>query len=522
MSKTSNPNVLRTLFIITAFLEGISVLIVEIAGARALAPFYGTSLRVWTAQITATLLFLALGYWTGGWLSRKPGNRSLPMVFFSAGIWLVLFPLLRVSVLETTARTLGIAGGSFLSAMILFGLPLLSLGAVSPLLIERLGKLGTGAGSAAGTLFFTNTVGGLVGGWLTALWLIPHFPLRLVLSGTGILLVVIGAFWGVALRGVRPLLAGGIPLAAVALMVATPGPPQTFSVHGSRAEILHAQGSNLGLIQVMDMPEAGTRSLLLDGAIQGGEMHGVSAYPFTEYQNYLSYKYHPKANSALLLGLGAGILAKQLVRRGVDVTAVELEADIGDLARTYFGLPEDVQLVVEDARTYLNRPGRKNFDLVFLDVYSGESIPWYLTTREAMLLMKEVMNPGGRLIVNAMTWASGSSPDLERLESVLLDGFDEALVFLGPGAAGEEGREVTNAVLVAGSKLVATPDGFPGRTLPWIEAQLEAVARSARRAEATVEPPTDDWSDVDYVGADIKLAWRAIVMSELGAEVLGD
>ena len=38
----------------TAFLEGSSVLVVEIAGARALAPYFGSSLHVWTAQITAT------------------------------------------------------------------------------------------------------------------------------------------------------------------------------------------------------------------------------------------------------------------------------------------------------------------------------------------------------------------------------------------------------------------------------------------------------------------------------------
>ena len=522
MSGINNPGVLRKLFVVTAFLEGISVLVVEIAGVRALAPFYGTSLKVWTAQITATLLSLALGYWAGGRLSRKNRNLSLPMVFFSAGIWLVLFPLLRVFVLETTARALGIAGGSFLSAMILFGVPLVSLGAVSPLLIERLGKLGTGAGSAAGSLFFTNTIGGLAGGWLTALWLIPNFPLRLVLSCTGILLVLIGAFWGAALKGIKPLVAGMVPLAALVLMLAAPAPAETFALYGSQATIIYTKGSNLGLIQVMDMPDMGTRSLLLDGAIQGGEMGGVSAYPFTEYQNYLAHLYHPRAKSALLLGLGAGILAKQLVRRGVEVSAVELEPDIGDVARRYFGLPDLVHLVYEDARTYLNRTRQKRFDLVFLDVYAGENIPWYLTTSEAMLRIKEVLNPGGRLIINTMTWAKGSSPDLERLESVLLESFDEARVFLGPEAAGQEGLKVTNAILVAGSDLSPASDKFPGEVLPWIKPELEAVARSVRNAKSTVEPRTDDWCDLDYVGADLKLAWRGIVISELGAEILGD
>jgi spermidine synthase len=515
------PKNLKQLFIITAFLEGVSVLIVEIAGARALAPFYGTSLKVWTAQITATLLFLALGYWVGGVLSKKPGKFSLPAVFLGAGLWLILFPLLRVPVLQGTASMLGIAGGSFLSATILYGPPLLALGAVSPLLIERLGRLGTGAGSAAGTLFFTNTIGGLAGGWLTALWLIPHFPLRLVLSGTGIVLILIGAFWGAVLKSIKSLLSVTLPGAALVLTLIIPAPATSFKLYGSQASIIFAKGTALGLIQVMDMPALGTRSLLLDGAIQGGEMQGLSAYPFTEYQNYLGHRYHPSAGSALVLGLGAGVLAKQLVRRGLSVTAVELEKDIGEVAREFFSLPESVRLIYEDARTYLNRTG-ETYDVVFLDVYAGESIPWYLTTREAMALIRNVLNPGGRLVINSMTWASGTSPDLDRLESVLVDAFDDALVFTGSQAAGPKGREVTNAILVAGSDLVPSTEPYPGKVLPWILPQLEAVARSVRTAKASVEVPTDDWNDLDYAGADLKLSWREIIVNELGAAVLGD
>jgi len=251
-------------------------------------------------------------------------------------------------------------------------------------------------------------------------------------------------------------------------------------------------------------------------------MWGVSAYPFTEYQNYLAHLYHPRAKSALLLGLGAGILAKQLDRRGVDVTAVELEPDIGDVARRYFSLLDSVGLLYEDARTYINRAEETRFDMVFLDVYAGENIPWYLTTSEAMLLIKKMLNPGGRLIINTMTWARGSSPDLERLENVLVGIFGEARVFLGPEAAGQEGRKVTNAILVAGPGLSPTSEKFPGEVLPWIKPELEAVATSWRKAKASGRPCADDMCDLDYVGAELKLAWRGIVISELGAEILGD
>src|SRR5687768_8399706 len=69
----------------TAFAEGAAVMIVEIAGARALAPYFGTSLRVWTAQITVTLLFLALGYGFGGLLAKRNARWTLPSLFAIAG-----------------------------------------------------------------------------------------------------------------------------------------------------------------------------------------------------------------------------------------------------------------------------------------------------------------------------------------------------------------------------------------------------------------------------------------------------
>src|SRR3954470_4930795 len=72
----------------TAFLEGASVIVVEIAGARALAPFFGTSLQVWTAQITVTLFFLAAGYGVGGLLAKRLRGATLPMLFALAGFWL--------------------------------------------------------------------------------------------------------------------------------------------------------------------------------------------------------------------------------------------------------------------------------------------------------------------------------------------------------------------------------------------------------------------------------------------------
>ncbi|HEX3530597.1 MAG TPA: fused MFS/spermidine synthase [Thermoanaerobaculia bacterium] len=507
----------------TAFLEGLSVLIVEIAGARALAPYFGSSLHVWTAQITATLLFLALGYGLGGWLTRRPAAWKLPAVFWGAGIWLGLYPFLRNGVLGATAAHFGVAGGSFLASALLFGIPLGCLGAVSPLIISRLDALQSGAGSAAGQLFLVNTLGGLAGGWLTALVLIPHLPLRLALAGTGVLLACLGGLWGLALR--RKAAAPIAPFAALLLLGLAPRPPDTLLFAGTPARVVQRQQSGVGLIQVLEAEGPNQpvyRALLIDGVTQGGMdlATGLSAYEFSSYLDDLSWRYHPQARSALLLGLGSGVLGKELAARGVAVTAAEIEPRIEAASRRWFGLPASVRVVREDARSYLNRDG-ETYDLIFLDVFAGENVPWYLVTREALQAVQRHLNPGGRLLVNWVTRQDGESDGLRRLEAGMAGAFGEAKIYVDPS----EGGPLVNAILVAGRGLQSQSAPFPGRVLESIVPKLAALEAHGRQAR--LNPPhtpigSDDFSDLDDAEADLRLEWRKLVLATMGPEVLAD
>jgi spermidine synthase len=514
-----SPSFERKIVLATAFFEGLSVLVVEIAGARAMAPYYGASLKVWTAQITATLLFLALGYGLGGRLGRTKASWSLVAMFWGAGLWLALYPFLRNEVLAGTAARAGVALGSFLSASILFGLPLCCLGSVSPLLIARLDALKQGAASAAGSLFFTNTLGGIAGGWLTALVIIPNLPLRLALAGTGLCLALLGSLWGFLLRRSAGA-ALAAPLTALALMLMAPRPSAAVSVEGIPSTMLLRQDSGVGLIEVLDIGPYG-RTLLIDGVTQGGmsKETGTSVYEFTEYLNYLSFRYHPKAKSALLLGLGSGLLAKQLVARGVRCSAAEVEPAMEGVARQWFGLPDEVVVHAQDARAWINQT-QERYDLLFLDAFAGENAPWYLTTREAMAAIKRVMNPGARLLINTVSRPTGSE-GLKRLEANLLDAFGEALVFTDTPHEGEK-SDLVNATLVAGSGLKPSDAVFPSRIYKRLEPTLPILLTHMRPAQAGGRIQTADDCDVDYAESELRLEWRRLVFETLGPQLLAD
>ncbi len=76
---------------------------------------------------------------------------------------------------------------------------------------------------------------------------------------------------------------------------------------------------------------------------------------------------------ALILGLGAGAAARLLraLEPGLEITGVELDADVLAAARTHFGLDAlGIETVHADAVEYV-RHERRSFDLVVEDLFVG-------------------------------------------------------------------------------------------------------------------------------------------------------
>ena len=511
----------------TAFLEGASVIIIEIAGARALAPFFGTSLQVWTATITVTLFFLAVGYGLGGVLARRLSGWMLPALFATAGFWTTLYPLWRTAILDLASQKLGVAIGSLISASILFGVPLLMLGSVSPVLIAYIDRRRPGAGTAAGKLFFTNTMGGLIGGWVTAFVLIPHSSLRVALVATGVGLICLGLIWvlvarnhGAALLVVPMLLLSGYILLFVR-------PERSFiDKYNQHFELMYSHQSGIGLLQVLnyDDPNQG-RMLLINGVMQGAmnERTGRASMDWESLDyihnlHLLAYSLHPNARTALQLGLGAGLLPKELSRRGVKVTAIEIEPRMVELSRKYFDLPDSVDVRISDARTFLRNDPSK-YDLIFLDTFASESTAWYLLTKEAFTEMRDKLNPGGRLIINTVAYASPDKPGLERIETSVLAAFPQAMVYPERPHT-DNPEELINATIVAGANLQ------PQMVLPpnddYRMTSLAALISHARPARNIGQPTTDDRSDTDYVQAPLRIRWRTLIWDAVNSTLLWD
>ena len=99
--------------------------------------------------------------------------------------------------------------------------------------------------------------------------------------------------------------------------------------------------------------------------------------------------------------MGSGTYAGYCVRYfpGMTVQGAEIDGKIADIARTYFGLPEEVEVAVADGRAYLTA-SEKKFDVIMVDAYQDITIPFQLSSREFFAAVAEHLKPEGVMVVN--------------------------------------------------------------------------------------------------------------------------
>ena len=175
-----------------SFLSGFAVMSFEILGMRVLTPYYGSSVYVLGAIIAVFLSGLGIGYAVGGRLAdRDPTGRTLPFWLFPAALLLLLFPFYGPFCCRAIyAAELDSRLGALLLSLLLFLLPCVFIGMVTPLLV-KVQAVATGkVGAAAGDIYAIATAGSIAGTLFTSFFLIAWMGMiaGIVLAG-GILVL---------------------------------------------------------------------------------------------------------------------------------------------------------------------------------------------------------------------------------------------------------------------------------------------------------------------------------------------
>jgi MFS family permease len=287
---------------------------------------------VWGSLISLFLIALSAGYYVGGLLSdRRPSRALLNSIVIGVSAWMLAIPAMAAPVCEALVRDkFGEKSGPFVASAILFLLPSIGMGIVSPFAVRLATHAVASVGKTAGTLYALSTFGSIAGTMLTTFVLIPTMGAGTILKGLALALLA-AAVMTFPFRNRRSaaaivaLLAGGAGVAAYAIQ-----PARQVLAPGSK--LLVDVDTPYHHISVIDTA-AGQRELKFDryteSAILTRPPHG-SVSPYTDYF-HLAFLPQPRIKRALFIGAGGGIGPRSFHARDP-----EMEIEVVDIWQMYW------------------------------------------------------------------------------------------------------------------------------------------------------------------------------------------
>ena len=428
----------------TEFFSGMSIMAVELGAARLLAPYFSSSQIVWTIIIGTIMIALALGNVWGGRRADLDANPAkLYRRLILAALWIGAIPVLGKFLILVIAGVLIIAidtdlliWAAFLSCMAIFVLPLFLLGTVTPSLVKYATDNLEHNGRIVGNLNAFNTIGSIIGTFLPTFLMIPTVGTAitfLIFSG---ILLSIGIIYFVSI-GARKIFCAGVVVIFIACALV--GNSNSFAFW--EKNLLCEDESIYNYLQVKDTPRQiifstnvlfGVQSL----KVKDGNLTGM-------YYDYaLAAPLLAEGKKILILGMGTGTFAEQCRKYfpAAQITGVEIDEKITALAKKYFALPADVEVVTYDGRAFLQSD--KNFyDVILVDAFQDISPPFQMSSTEFFSLVRSHLAAGGVMVVNMNMRANGAG----NINEYLIDTIGKIF----PALRTVDARGVTNRVLFA-------------------------------------------------------------------------
>jgi spermidine synthase len=403
---------------VLVFVAGMASMSLEFTASRILIPIFGSSIYTWGSLIGVILAGLSLGYHIGGKLADKnPNFLKLCLVIFSAGLYIIFIPFIAPTLTSSFVQFVSDSQyASLLAVFTLLMLPTFLLGIVSPYAIKLATRRLTELGNVSGNLYSLSTIGSIVGTFLTVFVLIPTFEINYIIFGLGVTLMFFSSLFGPA-RFPKIL-----AVFVVILLFFFP----SINLSSAGTVMIHPTGTLVyekeTLYSHLDVIDNGNiRTLYLDGNTHS-QMYKDKpeelAITYTKYF-HLGFLFNPNAKDVLFVGGGGFSGPKNFLSTYSDVRidVVEIDPDVISAARDYFNLPVDngssLMIYNDDARNFLSKTEKK-YDLIILDAFSKNYIPFHLMTLEYFQLLDKKLTSDGVIISNNIGSMTGDRSDIIR------------------------------------------------------------------------------------------------------------
>jgi len=435
----------RLLWAVT-FLQGLSTLAVEVIAIRLAVPVAGSSATLNGVMLGVVLMALCAGYWRGGTLSarwtaarmRTALARNLLLAALYYG--LLSFPLEAALLEKALSLDLGLGLSIGITACALLFVPVYLASQTVPLLAELTNRSGK-AGQASGNVLFCSTLGSVVGGIATPIWLFPSlgvtrtgYVICLLLAVAGILAVLERLGW---LRAA----------AAIGIIVALVAATDIVRTAHQQGFVFDSAYQNFRIVYETHQDGMEQRILMMDGGRASGLYNATGETSFRYIRISEQAWRENRAPRVLVIGAAGFTFPRDIAREPEveRVDAVDLDPAVKPIAERQFlreRLPAKVRFVPQSGRYALHRMQREHqqYGYTLLDAYYGTDIPPELMTVE---FFRDVRAVSDRVVLNAVL-----DPELKSaLAHNLLATFREAFGAVWVRQAYQEKTDLINILV---------------------------------------------------------------------------
>lgn len=184
----------------TVFTSSACIMVIELVAGRLVSRFIGQSLYSWTTIIGVVLAGIALGNYAGGRLADvSPTRRTLAVQLILAALGCAL-----VLPLNGMVGSLGLLHGLawplriFVHITLVFLIPSILLGTISPVIAKRALLQGNGTGRTMGSVYAFAIAGSIAGTFVTGYLLIAWMTTTAIIASTAATLAMLGLAYGAA------------------------------------------------------------------------------------------------------------------------------------------------------------------------------------------------------------------------------------------------------------------------------------------------------------------------------------
>ena len=460
------------------FVGGTVTMALEFAASRLIVPVFGSSIYTWGSLIGVILSGLSLGYYAGGRLAdrKDAGFIKFCSIIFSAGLYIIFVPSLIAPTAigistniasSITLSTISVNSSNhddygryacLLATFLLLLTPTFLLGIVSPYAVKLTTKSLSRLGNMAGNLYSLSTIGSIVGTFLTVFVLIPIFELNYIIYGLGLSLIISSSFSYLFTKDIKitmSIIPKVLAACAIALVLLSNTFLSSNSIPYYTGTLLYQKETPYAHLDVVDTLDNRERNLLLDGGIHS-TMNKTNSDALTYYTTFFptGLLFNTNAENVLFAGGGGFIGPKAFLSAfpKMNVDVVELDPVVIDVAKRYFNIHDNnprLKIYNYDARDFLSKTHDSKYDIIFLDAFSKNNVPFHLMTLQYYEILYKKLGSNGVVVSNQIgSLEGGPTSDLYRaIYKTMSQVFPHVYVF--PAEFPTEPKTVQNIIMVA-------------------------------------------------------------------------